>query len=159
MVSIINMTVRWHRVVRMALRLGLGLFIFALVVAAGLWYSTARGYRTWWFRSDGCVAVDGLRSGYLHRNSAHSAVIITRTDLSPAQSYLVGLSDRHWLIHCGDWHAPNFVAFPIGDVNPPCSGFGAEVPRADYPKSSTLIVRSGFVEFSTLQGRRITASW
>jgi hypothetical protein len=107
------------------------------------------------------VAVNGVRSGYLHRNSAYSAVIITRTDLSPAQSYLVGLSDRRWLIHCGEWHAPHFVAFPIGDVNPPCSifGNGSDMPKADNPESSTLTVRPDFVEFYTVQGKRITASW
>src|SRR5260370_31500327 len=38
MVSIISMTVHWNRVVKVVLRLaGLGLFIFALLFAVGLW--------------------------------------------------------------------------------------------------------------------------
>ena len=132
-----------------------------LILAAGV-YSTTHGYTTWWLQvSSGNVAANGVRCGYLHRNWAHSAVIITRTDLSPAQSYLVGLFDRRWLIHCGEWHAPHFVAFPIGDVNPPCSIFvnGSEMQKADNPESSTVTVRSDFVEFYTIQGKRITASW
>jgi hypothetical protein len=74
MVSIICMTVRWNRVVKMALRLAaLGVFTFALLVAVGLWYSTAHGYMTWWFRSSSQVFVDGFRSGFLHVNWEHSA--------------------------------------------------------------------------------------
>src|SRR5229473_1193821 len=78
----------------------------------GLWYSTARGYMTWWFWSRGSVAVDGVRSGYLHRNWEHSAVIITRTDSKASQSYLVWLPGKKSLIHCGEWHAPRLPAFP-----------------------------------------------
>ena len=161
-VSIICMTVHWKRVVKMVLRLaGVGLFLFALLFAAGLWYSTAHGYTTWWFSSTSQVAIDGVRSGFLHVNSEHSAVIITRTDLRPSQSYLVGLSSRKFLIHCGDWQAPRLPAFPIGDVNPPCSFFsnGSDLSVADNAVLSTLTARPGFVEFKTEHGKKVTASW
>lgn len=156
------MTVRWNRVVKMALKLaGLGLFAFVLLTAVNIWYSTAHGYMTWWFSSGGNVAVDGVRSGFLHVNRAHSAAIITRTDLHPSQSYLVGLSGERFLIHCGGWEAPQLPAFPIGDVNPPCSFFsnGSGLPVADNAVLSTLTVRPGFVEFQTAHGKKVSASW
>jgi len=162
MVSIISMTVHWNRVVKVVLRLaGLGLFTFAMLFTLGLWYSTAHGYMTWWFSSSSKVAVDGVRNGFLHVNREHSAVIITRTDLHPSQSYLVGLSGRKTLIHCGDWQAPRLPAFPIGDVNPPCSFFsnGSDLPVADKAVFSTLTARPGFVEFQTARGKKVTASW
>jgi hypothetical protein len=157
-----SMTVHWNRVVKMVLRLaGLGLFTFALLFAVGLWYSTAHGYMTWWFSSSSQVAVDSVRSGFLHVNREHSAVIITRTDLRPSQSYLVGLSGKKSLTHCGDWQAPRLPAFSIGDVNPPCSFFsnGSDLPVADNAVLSTLTARPGFVEFQTERGKKVTASW
>jgi len=162
MVSIISMTVHWNRVVKVVLRLaGLGLFTSALLFAVGLWYSTAHGYMTWWFSASSQVAVDGVRRGFLHINRDHSGVIITRTDLRPSQSYLVGLSGKKSLTHCGDWQAPRLPAFPIGDVNPPCSFFtnGSDLPVADNAVLSTLTARPGFVEFQTEHGKRVTASW
>jgi len=162
MVSIISMAVPWKRVVKMVLRLAcVGLFLFALLLAIGLWYSTAHGYMTWWFSSRSQVFVDGVRSGFLHVNWGHSAVIITRTDLRPSQSYLVGLSGEKSLTHCGDWEAPRLPAFSIGDVNPPCSFFsnGSDLPVADNAVLSTLTTRPGFVEFKTEHGKKVTASW
>jgi hypothetical protein len=152
------MTVHWNRVVKTVLRFaGLGLLIFAVLFAVSLWYSTAHGYTTWWFSSSSQVAIDGVRSGFLHVNTGHSAVIITRTDLRPSQSYLVGLSGRKFLIHCGDWQAPRLPAFPIGDVNPPCSFFsnGSDLPVADNAVFSTLTARPGFVEFQTARGKKV----
>ncbi|MCU1269719.1 MAG: hypothetical protein JWN74_1013 [Acidobacteriaceae bacterium] len=138
-----------------------GLSVLALVVVISLIYSTAHGYMTWWFRSGGYVAVDGLRSGYLDRNWGNSAVIITRADLRPPQSYLVWLYGKKSLTHCGEWHAPRIPAFSIGDVNPPCSFFsnGSDMPTADNAVFSTLTARPGFVEFHTAHGKKITASW
>ncbi len=162
MVSIIGMTVHWNRFVKMVLGLaGLGLLAFALLLAMTLWYSTAHGYMTWWFSSGGQVAVDGVRRGFLHVNWEHSAVIITRTDLRPSQSYLVGVYDPNSLTHCGDWQAPRLPAFPIGDVNQPCSFFsnGSDLPAADNAVFSTLTARPGFVEFRTARGKEVTASW
>jgi hypothetical protein len=158
MVSIIGMRVHWNRLVKGLLRrAGLGLFTFALLCAGGLWYSTSHGYMTWWFTSSSQVAVDGVRSGFLHVNWGRSAVIITRTDLRPSESYLVGLSGKKFVTHCGDWQAPRLPAFPIGDTNPPC--LFVDLPAADNAVSSTLTARQGFVEFQTEHGKRVTASW
>ena len=156
------MSARWNRRAKLALKVaGLLLFTFVLLIAAGLTYSTLQGYATWWFWSSGSVAVDGSRHGYMHINKQNSAVIITRTDSSPRQSYLVALSGRKWMIHCGEWHAPRLPAFPIGDVNPPCSIFsnGAELPTADNPIVGTLKAGPHSIEFQTMQGRRVSASW
>ena len=152
------MTVHWNQVVKMVLRLA---FAFALLFAVGLWYSTAHGYMTWWVSSKSEVAVDGIRSGFLHVNREHSAVIITRTDLRPSQSYLVRFSGKGSLTHCGDWQAPRLPAFPVGDVNPPCLFFSnsSDLPVADNAVLSTLTARSGFVEFQTEHGNKVTASW
>jgi len=146
----------------MVLRLaGLGVFTFALLFAVSLWYSTAHGYMTWWFSCSGRVAVHGVPSGFLHVSREHSAVIVTRTDLRPSQSYLVGLTGRKSLTHCGDWQAPRLPAFSIGDVNPPCSFFsnGSDLPVADNAVLSTLRAPPGFVEFQTAHGKKVTASW
>ena len=120
MVSIIcGMSARWSRAAKLALKLvGLLLFAFAFLIAAGLTYSTVHGYIVWWLWSSVSVTVDGSRYGYIHTNKQPLAVIITRTDSNPSQSYLVALSGTKWMIHCGEWHAPRFPAFPIGDVNP-----------------------------------------
>ena len=88
-------------------------------------------------------------------------MIITRTDLRPTQSYLVGLTGRKSVIHCGDWQATRLPAFPIGDVNPPCSFFtnGLDSPVVDNAVLSTVTARPGFVQFQTEQGKKVTASW
>jgi hypothetical protein len=162
MMSIISMTVQWNRVVKSVLRFaGRGLLAFALLLAVGLGYSTADGYMTWWFRCSSHVAVDGVRGGFVDVNWAHSAVIVTRTDLYPSQSYLVGLSGKNALTHCGDWQAPRLPVFTIGDVNPPCSFFSncSDSPVADNAELSALTARPGFVEFQTAHGKKVTASW
>jgi hypothetical protein len=162
-VSIISrMSGRWNRAAKLALKaVGLLLFVFALLIAAGLTYSTTHGYMGWWFCSSGSVVIDGSRHGYMHINKQRSAVIITRTDSNPHQSYLVTLSGRKWMIHCGEWHAPRLPAFPIGDVNPPCSIFsnGADLPTADNPIVDTLKTEPRSMEFQTMQGRKVSASW
>jgi hypothetical protein len=156
------MSTRWIRVARVTLKVGgLLLLAFTSLIGAGLTYSTAHGYMGWWFWSSGSVAVDGTRHGYVYINKQRSAVIITRTDSNPHQSYLVELSAKKWAIHCGEWHAPRFPAFPIGDVNPPCSFFsnGADLPTADNPVEGTLNAGPRSVEFQTMSGRKVSASW
>jgi hypothetical protein len=140
------------------------LLVLAILLTASVTYSTARGYTQWWLMSGGHVAIDGVRSGYLHTNWSHSAVMITRTDSKRDQSYLVGISGKEFselMIYCGDWHAPRLPAFPIGEVNPSCMGFfdESDPPDADLPLHSTLKTRPGFVEFSTVQGKKVTATW
>jgi hypothetical protein len=139
-----------------------GVLVFLVIlITFALAYSTKNGFTTWWFWSGGSVTVDGVRSGYLHRSWDRAAVIITRTDSKPSQSYLVWVPGKKFLIHCGEWHAPRLPAFPIGDVNPPCSVLsnGSNMPTADNPVDSTLIGRPGSVEFYTVQGKKVTASW
>lgn len=151
-----------QRLVKILLKIiGFGLFIFVLIVVAGLIYSTSHGYMTWWFKSSGQVTVNGVQSGYMHRNRENSALIITRVDLRPSQSYLVWIRGKKDVTHCGEWHATRFPAFSIGDVNPPCSFFtkSSDTANADEAVSSTLTVRPGFVEFQTVQGKKVSASW
>jgi hypothetical protein len=138
-----------------------GAVAFALLIAIVLAYSTAKGYTIWWFRANGSVKVNGVSSGYLHKELSGRAWIVTRTDSRPSQSYLVSLNGSEHMIYCGDWHAPRFPVFPFGDVNPPCVGFltDSEIQKADLPHSSTLSVKPGVIEFSTMSGKKVTASW
>jgi hypothetical protein len=140
---------------------GLVVLLVVLTIYAAFVYPTTHGYMRWWFRSNASLSIDGVHNGYVHTNSDHSAIIITRTDSSPRQSYLVTLSDHRFVIHCGEWHAPHLIAFPIGHVNPPCSVFrnGEDMPSADNPMSSTLVLRPRFVEFKTAHGKTVSASW
>ena len=52
-------------------------------------------------------------------------------------------------------------SFSLGHVSPPCSVFRDDwnLPEADNPKFSTLKVTAEYVEFYTVQGKRVTASW
>jgi len=124
-------------------------------------YSTGRRYNTWWFRRMSTVRVNGIENGFMHRRWNNDVVIITRTDTAPHQSYLVVLSGDRFLIHCGDWSAPSFPIFPINHVNAPCSFFrnGANDPKADNGIVKTLIIQPQSVEFTTVSGKRIKASW
>jgi hypothetical protein len=141
------------------------LAVFALFAAALLTFSTARGHTQWWLISGGRVAVDGVRGGYLHTSWSRPFVVITRTDSTRAQSYLVRLSGSaefsEGITYCNNWHAPRLPAFPMGDVNPPCTGFldDPDTPDADRPLSKTLTARPGFVEFTTVRGKEVTAKW
>ena len=154
----------YNLLVRRLLRfLWVVLFASFLLTVVAVAYSSTYGYTIWWLRVPrGYVAVNGVRSGYVHKSLGHSSVIITRTDLSPPQSYLVGLSeDRRGLVHCGRWRAPDFFVFLIGDVNPPCTALSNDwyLPEADDPESATLSVRAQSVEFYTKQLKKINASW
>ncbi|KAA6457838.1 hypothetical protein DYQ86_20925 [Acidobacteria bacterium AB60] len=148
----------------MAKRASIAILVVALLLAIPLAYSTAQGYTMWWFPSGGFVTVDGVPSGYLHKNWQGTEAIITRTDSKPSQSYLVVFTTSKTskaVFHCGDWHARHFFVFPIGEVNPPCSPLlgEAELQRADVPLNSTLSVTSGVIEFSTVRGKKVNASW
>ena len=142
-----------------------GVLIAALLVfiASPVIYSTARGYTTWWLPTAGSVRVDGLKTGYLHKNWSGSFVIVTRTDTTPRQSYIVAVSDSRHVTSCGHWHAPpRFLPFPFGDVNTPCMGFffdDSELKNVDLPHSSTASIRPGMIEFTTNSGKTVTANW
>ena len=130
-------------------------FSLALLFAIGLVHSTTHGYLTWWVWSRGSVTVGGVGNGYLHLNWKNSGVIITRTDLRPRQSYLIWMGEKNSLINCGEWHAPHVPAFPIVDVNPPCSIFsnGSDIPSADNPVPSTLTASSRLRRVSNHAGQ------
>lgn len=108
-----------------AKRVPVSLSGLVILLAIPVMYSTERGYTQWWLMSGEHVTVNGVQDGYLHKNWSHSAVIITRTDSKRSQSYLVRISGEEFsasMIYCSDWHAPRFLAFPIGDVKSPCMG-------------------------------------
>lgn len=145
-------------------RVCVSVLVLVILLAIPVTYSTARGYMQWWLWSGGHVNVNGVQGGYLHQNWSHSAVIITRTDTKRSQSYLVRILGEEFsgaMVYCGDWHAPRVPAFAIGDVNPPCLGIldGPDPPDADRPIVSTLTARPGLVEFSTVQGKKVRATW
>jgi hypothetical protein len=137
------------------------LLVLVFLIGGPVIYSTAKGYTEWWLLSSGQVTVDGARNGYLHTNWSRTAVFITRTDSKPHQSYMFLPSHPKYLHHCGAWHAPRFPAFPIGDLRPPCLGFGDEPdpPRADPPVSSTISSGPNRLEFTTARGKHVTALW
>jgi hypothetical protein len=147
-----------------ATRVSVSLLLLLILLAFPVTLSTANGYTRWWLMSGGHVTVNGVPGGYLHRTWSYSAVIITRTDSKKGQSYRVVITGEDFsgpIIYCGDWHAPRFPVFPIGDVNPPCMGIldGPDPTDADRPLVSTLTARPGFVEFSTMQGKKVRAIW
>lgn len=151
----------WNDFVRASAKIAsVTIGVFGLVVLA-VSYSTARGYMSWWFRCGGSVQVDGVKNGYLHKNWSGTAVIITLTDLKPSESYFVSLLGSKYLLSCGNWHAPRFFPFAFGDINPPCLLLHDEVEaqRTDLPDSSTASIQPGSIEFSTKDGRKVTASW
>lgn len=139
--------------------------VLVLLLAIPIAYLTVRGYTAWWFPSSGSVSVDEIKNGYLHTNWQNTAAVITRTDLKPNQSYLVVFDTSKTsksVTSCGDWHAPHYLIFPIGDVNPPCLGLvldDLERQQSDLPLSSTLSIQTNRIEFSTIRGKKISASW
>jgi hypothetical protein len=75
-----------------------------------------------------------------------------------ARSYLTIVKDVSRVM---SWLKAIYRSCPIGDVNPSCSLFGNGwyVPTADNPVDSTLTTRPGFVEFYTVQHKKVTATW
>jgi hypothetical protein len=72
--------------------LGAIVFPALMFVAGSLAYSTWRGYIGWYFRVNGQVVVNGREtSGYLHANSEKTILLLTRTDDSGPETYLVSL--------------------------------------------------------------------
>jgi hypothetical protein len=141
--------------------LSIAVIFVAAVLALPFVYSRTHGYTAWWFRRSATVTVNGNSNGFLDRRLNDSELILTRTDTSPHQSNLVAMSERKFLIHCGEWSAPSWPVFPMGHVNPPCSAFsnGADDSKADNPVSSTLVVQRNSVEFTTTSGKGVKPSW
>jgi hypothetical protein len=136
------------------------LSVFLVFIAFAMAYSTAKGYMTWYFRMRGVVTVDGRKTnGYLHANTARTALMITRTDGSEPETYLLTVKDRGTIIDCGDWHPIRFLPAPIGDLSPPCSVFTNPASIKDGPRSSVVVTSRRSVEFSTASNKRVKAEW
>jgi len=126
----------------------------------GLIYSTAKGYLIWYFRVNGVVTVDGKKTnGYLHANSKRRLLLVTRTDSGQTETYLVPMRDNEMIIDCGDWHPIRYLPVPIGDLNPPCSGFDVPIHVKDGPRSAVRVTSHRSVEFYTDSGKDVKAEW
>jgi hypothetical protein len=143
--------------------LGAIVFLALLFLAGSLGYSTARGYTRWYFRVDGQVVVDGRSTtGYLHANTEKTLLMLTRTDDSRPETYLVSLErdTKTGVLDCGEFHAPRFLPFPVGHLNSPCSFIiGDPVKFHDAPIAATLTTGRNFIEFSTASGKKVRGQW
>ena len=142
----------------------LGWLIFVsilLVVGAAVVYPTAKGHMKWYFRVNGQVTVDGHETGgYMHANTDRTILLVTRTDGIRPETYLVSLGNEKAVLDCGEWHPIRLLAFPVTDVNPPCSAVTVDSSRiVDAPVAATLVRRSRSVEFSTASGKNVKAEW
>ena len=134
----------------------------ALLFAVGsLAYSTWRGTISWYIRVDGQVVVNAREtSGYLHANSQKTILLLTRTDDSRPETYLVSLGPTRTVFDCGDWHPVRFLPFPVADVNPPCTGSNVDPAKLrDPPAAATVSSGRNFIEFSTVSGKKIRGQW
>lgn len=134
--------------------------IAALLLVAAIVYSTWRGYTRWYFRVDGQVLVNGQKTtGYLHANTDKTILLLTRTDDSRPETYLVSLGPTKTIIDCGEWHPLRFLPFPIGGLNPPCSMFTDPAKIHDPAATATATTGRNFIEFSTTSGKKVRAQW
>jgi len=131
----------------------------AIVFAVAIAYSTAKGYTTWFFRVNGSVTVDRHpTSGYMHTNAHRTILLVTRTDGSRPETYLVPLSDSKLILDCGAWHPVRFLPNPVGDLNPLCM----DVKSADVidAPANTSVVRAGrSIQFTTASGKKVKAEF
>jgi len=140
--------------------LGILAFLALVFVAGSLTYSTWRGYTQWYFRVNGQVIVNGQKTtGYLHANTNKTSLMLTRTDDSRPETYLVSLGLTKTVFDCGEWHPLRFLPLPIGDLNPPCSFFTNPAKVRDPAVTSTLQRGPRFVEFSTASGKKVRGEW
>jgi hypothetical protein len=141
--------------------------IFGLLFAVGvllpvgaMLYSTLKGYTTWYFRVSGQVTVDGHEtSGYMHANTDRTILLVTRTDGTRPETYLVSFRHGNGIMDCGTWHPIRFLPTPVGDLNPPCAGFGVGPDVVDAPVAATLVVQRRSVVFTTVSGKKVKAAW
>lgn len=147
----------------MKIILKLALVLLLALVALVIVHAAFSPYTAWYFRvGNARLTVDGKEiRGSLHRGNHGETLFLTRRDKSKAESYMISIPQgrQGFALNCGNWTVPRLIAFPLGDVNPPCWTF-------DYGETSTLArpnrnfvlgVRS--IEFTADDGSRITASW
>jgi|SRR5579863_9946259 len=138
---------------------GLTFLLFVVSVTS----STLRGYRRWYFRVNGQVLVDGrATSGYLHANTEKTLLMLTRTDDSQPETYLISLvrESKAGVLDCGEFHPPRFLPFPVRHVNPPCVFFGEEPRKFQDPAlTATLTTGRHYIEFTTASGKKVRGQW
>jgi hypothetical protein len=122
-------------------------------------------YTVWYFVIPGArLTVDGRQEqGWLHHGNRGKNLFLTRRKAGNAETYLITLplDEKGSVSSCGNWTAPRFPVFPIGDVNPPCwTSYAAEdpTPRVNLP-ARKLASGERFVEFTGDDGGRIRGSW
>ncbi len=141
--------------------LGVILFVGLLFAVGSLAYSTWRGTINWYFRVNGQVVVNGREtSGYLHANSQKTILLLTRTDDSRPETYLISLGPTRTVFDCGDWHPLRFLPFPVGDVHLPCTASTNDPAKVrDPPAVATVTSGRNFIEFSTTSGTKVRGQW
>jgi len=132
-----------------------------LLIVGALVYSSWRGYTRWYFRVDGQVLVNGHETaGYLHTNTDKTLLLLTRTDDSHPETYLVSLGPTKTILDCGDWHPLRFLPFPVGHANPPCAAFTVDPTKVHDPATqATATTGRNYIEFTTTSGKKVRAQW
>ena|SRR5579862_9642512 len=142
--------------------------LIACVLIAGILvlpilYSTAKGHTRWyWRKPNGMVFVDGRPvPGYIHQSK--QVILVTRRDTTTPHSYEVFANGpKSFVVDCGDWAAPAFFVFPVGDVNPPClPTISADEPNPSSAESAigSIVTQAGSVEFHTKGGKLIRVNY
>ena len=153
---------------RGSLKLLAGCFLTgALLFAAALAYTTAKGYTHWFFAVQKAqITVDGKRAeGWLHifKGSTGTEMFLTRKGTRKSESYQIWLptDGKGWVSDCGDWIAPRFWFFPVNHQEHPCFTIVIEEPGqlTTKPLERRLEAGANFVEFTADDGQRIRASW
>ena len=94
------------------------------------------------------------------RQLGKTILLLTRTDDSRPETYLVSLGPRKTVFDCGEWHPLRFLPFPVGDVNPPCTIFTVDPTKVhDPPTAATPTTGRNFIEFITVSGKKVRAQW
>lgn len=139
--------------------LGRTILAIAIVFAMATAYSTAKGHTTWYFRVNGSVTVDGQpTSGYMHTNTGRTVLLITRTDGSRPETYLVPLPASRAIRDCGTWHPIRFLPYAEGELNPLCM----DVKSADVidpPVNTSIVQAKRSIQFTTASGKKVKAEF
>jgi hypothetical protein len=151
----------------------LGLKIVAIVMLALLVIIVAHEiyspYMSWYFLVPGArlTVDDRPEHGWLHRSRHGRVLFLTRQGKEKNESYEIWIprDERGSVMSCGEWTAPEFFVFSIGDVNPPCLTLSLRfIPNDGPPPKSTgprrnLVAGPGHVEFTADDGSRLKVSW
>jgi hypothetical protein len=136
------------------------LVLFALLIVWGIFSP----HVAWYFVDPNAkVTVDGRKvHGWLHRGNHGQTLFLTRNNGRRRESYMIGIGGQGSVSDCGNWTAPRFPVFPLGDVSPPCLWIvdSNEKPNTgEAPPSRKLVAGTDFVEFTADDGSRIRVSW